>query len=476
MPTRPSLHVVLPALLAVFAIGVSPQAQPARSSGAATPQEAVSIIKKAADAKDVLAALPVISPAGLKEIANEGVTGVLMVLAFSDPDDRMPGSSTPPKAELDQKRKQYQEALRLATAVLKPHGLDTLIGKPILAEATQASLNASLDKADNFTLVSSLFAALGKMAPLLGMKESPKPDSLISLGTVTGYRITGDKATAQNGAETMTFTRTGGRWYIEPPAPAGATASSRPAEPGAQASPAPRATAAGKEPEVVVGGIQIARVAASNDDFSARPFNSENGTKLVLWVKMPANQGLIQLDEDASVLASFGDDKGTNLGGKFGSFPDEFKDASGGTIDIESSGLPASGAASLSAEGTLAMTVASSTRKTRVTNVALKNDARFLFGKAPITMAEVATDGDSQTFTLKLSRQVMEGIKAVAILDAKGLPIESRRTSSGYFNDEAEMGFSVKTAAKTLTLEIEAWQGMRTIKVPFKAKAGLGLN
>ena len=86
------------------------------------------------------------------------------------------------------------------------------------------------------------------------------------------------------------------------------------------------------------------------------------------------------------------------------------------------------------------------------------------------------TQGDTQTFTLKLPRQVMTGLKDVVFLDAKGQPIEGRRTSSGYMNDAAEMGFSVKTAAKTLTLEFEAWQGLRTIKVPFKVRAGLGLN
>jgi hypothetical protein len=70
----------------------------------------------------------------------------------------------------------------------------------------------------------------------------------------------------------------------------------------------------------------------------------------------------------------------------------------------------------------------------------------------------------------------MESIKAVAFLDAKGQPVESRGTSSGYFNDAAEMGFSVKTAAATITLEFEAWQGLRTIKVPFKVTTGIGIK
>ena len=61
----------------------------------------VAVIKKASDANDMLLALPVISPRGLKVIANEGVTGVVMVLAFADPDDPMPGGPKPSKAELD---------------------------------------------------------------------------------------------------------------------------------------------------------------------------------------------------------------------------------------------------------------------------------------------------------------------------------------------------------------------------------------
>jgi hypothetical protein len=122
------------------------------------------------------------------------------------------------------------------------------------------------------------------------------------------------------------------------------------------------------------------------------------------------------------------------------------------------------------------MTVATGTRKTKVANVRLVNDSKFTFGQTPIIVSDVETQGDTQTFNLKLPRQVMTGIKDIVFLDAKGQPIEGRRTSSGYMNDAAELGFSVKTAAKTLTLEFEAWQGLRTIKVPFKVKAGLGVQ
>ena len=473
-----SLPVVSSLLLLLIAAAV-PLAQVAKPYGAASPQEAVAAITKATAANDMLLALPVISPSGLKQIASDGVSGVLMVLAFSDPDDPMPGNK-PSKTELDAQRKKYKQALSLAVAMLKPYGLEGVIGKPALADATQKTIEAALDKADNVALITSLYGALTKMGPLLGMKQSPKPEPLVDLGTVTGYKVNGDSATAQNGAETLQFVRIDGRWYLEPPPSkaSGAAPSPTSSGPGGQQGrqePPPRTTATGKEPEIVAGGVQVARVVVADNEFSAKPFHADNGTTMVLWVKMPAGQGLIEIDDDASVLQSFGDDKGTNMGGKFGSFPQEFKDGSGGTVEIASSAFAAQGATALLAEGSLALTVATGTRKTRVANVRLQNDAKFTFGKIPITVSEVETQSEDQTFTFKLPRQVMESIKEVVFFDAKGEPIEGRRTGSGYMNDSAEMGFSVKTAAKTLTVEFEAWQGLRTVKVPFKVKSGLSL-
>jgi hypothetical protein len=395
----------------------------------------------------------------------------------------MPGTPKPSKAELDTKRKNYKEATSLATQTLKPYGLDTLIGKPVMATPTQNALNAALDKADNVALVTTLYAAMMKMGPLLGARQDAKPPALIDIETVTNYKIAGDKATAQNGAENISFSRISGRWFMEPPSKngSGATVAPPPAPaPAPAAATGQRQTAAtpaatGGSPQVVPGGIQIAKVVVSNDDFSAKPFHSDNGTTMVLWVKMPAGQGLIELDEDHSLLQKFSDDKGTNIGGKFGNFPEEFKDGTGGIIEIKSSGFPAAGATALIAEGSLSMTVASGTKKTRVANVALKNDAKFVFGSTSITMSEVETDGENQTFTLKLPRQVMTAIKNVVFFDAKGAPVEGHRTGSGYMNDAGELGFSVKTSLKTLTLEFEAWQGLKTIKVPFAIKAGLGM-
>jgi hypothetical protein len=479
MPSRSSLLAL--ALLLALAVA-APLAQAGKQPGAASPQEAVAALQKATAAGDMLQALPVISPGGLKQIANEGVTGLLMVLAFSDPDDAMPGSTKPSNTELAAKRKQYKQAVDLATQTVKPYGLDALFGKPVLADETQKSLNAALDKADNAALITSLYGSLTKLAPLLGMKQTPKPEPFIKTGTVTDYKINGDKATARNNAETMNFVRIGGRWYIEPPTTGGPGGPPPPTPPASASSAgqgqaaAPRAASSGKDPEVVVGGVQIVKVVIPDNDFSAKPFHADNGTTIVLWVKLPAGQGLIELDDDESVLQNVSDDKGSNIGGKFGSFPEEFKDGSGGIIEIKSSGFPAAGATAVLADGSLSMTVSTGTRKTRVPKVSLANNGKFTLGKTPIVIADVKTEDDSQTFTLKLPRSVMTEIKNVVFLDAKGEPLEGRSTGNGYMNDAAEMNFTVKTAAKVLTLEFEMWQGLKKIKVPFKVKAGLGLD
>ena len=467
MRPRSLVPVLVPMLLAAAAL---PLAQGTIARGAASPQEAVAAFKKAVAANDVAAALPLFSPAGLKELASEGVAGMLMILAFADPEDPMPGTPAPTAAQ----RKQYQQAVALVRQTLKPYGMDGLIGKPPLAAGTQSAIDAALGKADALALTTSLFATLMKIAPMLGMKETADASPLPQFGDVTDFSISGDTATARDGARTIDFVRVGGRWYLTPPSRSGGGGPA----PAAASDPAPQApaTASGSEPEIVVGGIQVARVVMAADDFSARPFNAENGTRLVLWIKMPAGQGLIEIDDDASLLQRFSDDKGTDLGGRFDSFPDEFEDGTGGTFEIESSGMPAAGATALLAEGTLAMTVASGTSKTRVPKVPLRNDQTFLLGKTTITLADVASDSDSQSFTLKLPRQVMEGIRNVAFFDAAGAALEGRRTSRGYMNDAAEMGFTVETTTKTITLEFETWQARRTIKVPFKVKAGLGLN
>ena len=211
-------------ILGVFALsllaGVDPRAQgAARPYGAATPQEVVSTLQKATAARDYATAFSLVAPDARKALASEAVTGVLMVLAFSNPDDGMASGKPLPKAELDKKRQAYRAALDAAKAAFKPYGFDALIGKPVLAAETQKSIDGGLAKADTVVLLNSVMTTMDKVGPLLGMKREDKSSLPFDLGTVSGYKVAGDKATATSGKETVDFIRLDGRWYLNPPAP-----------------------------------------------------------------------------------------------------------------------------------------------------------------------------------------------------------------------------------------------------------------
>jgi hypothetical protein len=189
--------------------------------GGATPQEVVTGLQKAVKSGDVSSAFGYISPAGRTRLADEAVVGVVMVLQFSDPSDPMPGSKPLPKAELDAKIKQYRAAVDLAKATLKPYGLDVIVGKPPLSPETKKVMDANLPKADTVALMTNLLATMEKIGPMVGMKKTERPPLPFEVGTVTDYKISGDKATAKATNETLEFVRIDGRWYLNPPAPKG---------------------------------------------------------------------------------------------------------------------------------------------------------------------------------------------------------------------------------------------------------------
>ena len=61
-------------------------------------------------------------------------------------------------------------------------------------------------------------------------------------------------------------------------------------------------------------------------------------------------------------------------------------------------------------------------------------------------------------------------------LDAAGTALEADRTSRGYMNDDASIGYRIKGAGPAVTIEFDMWQGLREQKVPFKIKTGLALK
>jgi hypothetical protein len=252
-----------------------------------------------------------------------------------------------------------------------------------------------------------------------------------------------------------------------------AQANRRPARPAA-AAPAPPP---GPPPEISVVGVRVVGAGLGKNREEIRAFNQTPGMAIALAIKMPPGQGIVELDEDNCLLTSVTDDAGTDLGeqAEYGSFPKASEDGSVGLIEIESRLRPAATATAIMAEGTLVFSASPGSKPTKVANVKLEKGKTFKVGTTTITLAEV-TPGEDTSIELALPRSVLYTIRDVKFLKADGTPLEADRTSRGYMNDDATMGYRIKGAGPTVTIEFDLWQGLREQKVPFKIKTGLALK
>jgi hypothetical protein len=230
-------------------------------------------------------------------------------------------------------------------------------------------------------------------------------------------------------------------------------------------------------PQVTASAIRIVGLGLGANGSELRPFNESPGTVVVLAIQAPRGSGIVQIDSRTSQIDSFTDDKGSSLleEGRIGTFPRIAEDGSAALVEAEVRARPSAGATSLSVQGSIAMTLAGGSKPTRVANVRLIQGQTFRVGTATMTVGEVSTEEESTKITFGLTRTVLNTIREVRFFDAKNAAIESRRTSSGYMNEKAEVQFDAKTKEKTVTVEFDLWQNQRVVKAPFTAQVGLGV-
>ena len=230
-------------------------------------------------------------------------------------------------------------------------------------------------------------------------------------------------------------------------------------------------------PKVAVVGIRVVGGGLGANGSELRAFNERPGTAIALAIQAPAGTGIVEIDDHGSKLDAFSDDQGQSLleEGRIGPFPKLADDHSVALVEVEVQARPSAKAVSVTAQGSLAMTLAGGSKPQRLPGVRLEVNRTMKLGAATITITAATADEESTKLTFGLPRSVVTTIRATRFLDAKNAPIESRRTSSGYFNDKAELEFDVKTKDKIVTVEFDVWQNLRAIKVPFNIEAGLGV-
>ena len=142
-------------------------------------------------AKDLAATLRHVTPAGREATVKDLLGGTLVAMAMSDPDVPTVVGKPPTKAELETQRKNYRTAQGHLRQALKPHGLDSLVGKPVTPEseaALMATISAALPKTDSAMLTASVLSAMDKIAPIVGMPK-PEPQPLFTFSAVTDYQV-----------------------------------------------------------------------------------------------------------------------------------------------------------------------------------------------------------------------------------------------------------------------------------------------
>ena len=252
----------------------------------------------------------------------------------------------------------------------------------------------------------------------------------------------------------------------------------------ATAQPTAGAAEAGK---VSVAGLKIVKP-AHDEDQDLRAFNWFAGTMVALLVERPTG-GILELNDDESKLESFTDDKGTNLlsgedkwgrnGVKDSTIAEDGKAA---MITIQGSSLPAAGATKLIAKGKVVFNVATKSKTHKSEKVAIKNDQKVTVGGISFTIKEVGKPdwGDAElSLTLKAS-QDLSAIKTVRFLGADGKEIKSDRGSrmrSAWGNKvTVEWKYDLDKKTDQAVIEVEIWDDMQQVAVPFDIKTSIGLG
>src|SRR4029453_5089193 len=162
-------------------------------------------------------------------------------------------------------------------------------------------------------------------------------------------------------------------------------------------------------PQVSAAAIRIVGLGLGANGSELRPFNKSPGTVVVLPGQPPRGNGIVKIYSRASQIDSFTDDKGQSLleEGRIGTFPRISEDGSAALVEAEGRARPSAGAASLSVEGSISMTLAGGSKPTRVANVRLTQGQTFKVGTATLTVGEVSTEEESTKITFGLTRTVL---------------------------------------------------------------------
>ncbi|MEM9481258.1 MAG: hypothetical protein AAGA58_16535 [Verrucomicrobiota bacterium] len=241
-------------------------------------------------------------------------------------------------------------------------------------------------------------------------------------------------------------------------------------------------------------GIQIvSKIHGDREDFAnmIMPLNAQNpGTSVAFFVQSP-NGGILEFDSDGSELDTFADSAGNTL---LVERPDSFsmqgfhgfskvsKDGTIAAIEVSGNGIPAKGSSHIVAKGVVALTMATEKKSARSEAGSLEKGQVFKAGDIEFTVKESGKPdfGDAaMEVSLSFSGE-MAAIAAYRFIDAHGKSHEMEQSGYSSFGfggkKQVTMELTLNEVVKEGSLEIDLWQDLKKVNVPFDLKFGVGFG
>jgi hypothetical protein len=239
----------------------------------------------------------------------------------------------------------------------------------------------------------------------------------------------------------------------------------------------PRKPPAAKgKPTVSVVGLRVVGPGFGRDGMEVRPFNEQPGTGIVVALEVAEPFGVIAVDTRSSAIEKIADSDGTVLPQPEIWFsPDITKDGTAALVQLRASGVPGAKATAVTLKGTLVASVSSGAKTQKVSNFKLEAGKTLKVGNDTITLSAVAGE-ESQNLTFKGPRIAFQSLKAIRFRDTKGAEVTSDQRGYSFGTDEGEVYYAVTSAAKAFNLELDVWQNIQPVSVPFELQAGLGVG
>lgn len=203
--------------LAVLALAAAPLAAQMVQYGAGSPQELIQRLEKAAKANDLAEMVRCMEPEGRNAMAAMMTIMPVMMLAFGamagemaeGMADALDGEEQGAAAAVDQEMASFKNDF---VALLAKYG----VGDPFEEEGEDAfDPETAFANLDAGAYIADIMSFMNERFP--GDSGMPMPFEGSDVA-ITGLEITGDRAIATAGDDTLTMVRVDGRWYLEGPA------------------------------------------------------------------------------------------------------------------------------------------------------------------------------------------------------------------------------------------------------------------